>query len=102
VIINLILKNTIMKRGFILICTILLFFTTRLNAGSCSCGTHETGIYEYMIHESEGCCSGTPIGPPVMGTITTYKFDTESGIWIVADRSFKPCSEVQELCCPRT
>lgn len=69
-----------------------------LNAGTCECGEHATGIYEYAVLDGEGCCTGR-VDVQIIASYSTYLQD-EGGTWKLNEYDEIEPAAAQRKCCP--
>ncbi|MGM0634722.1 MAG: hypothetical protein ACQESK_01555 [Bacteroidota bacterium] len=79
-----------------------LIFAIQANAiQHCSCGSFETGIYEYNIVENTGgCCSGFPAGVNDKNEAYLVTYTLNEGVWEMREITGVNPETAQTRCCP--
>lgn len=84
-----------MKKIIILLLVLTNVFVA--NAESCSCGSFESGTYDYTIKDGSGdCCSGSSGG---QAYFTTWSPGSGRS-WVVKDIKKIEFSDAIKSCCP--
>lgn len=86
-----------MKKLFVIVFTFMLALI--VNAEECSCGSHQTGIYDYSVaDDSGGCCDGRQ-NPGSKAYLTTF-VPGPGMTWIVRTIDEISFSDAIKACCP--
>jgi len=86
-----------MKNTILIILAVI--FPLTLNAEECSCGSYESGIYDYVvIDDTGGCCEGRQ-DTEYNSWFTTY-YPGPGTTWIVRHVQRITFSDAVRACCP--
>lgn len=86
-----------MKEKVILFC-FLIFGVQYANALACSCGSYETGTYDYFTNGNSDCCSRDFLA----GASSTYStwIQGPGRTWILHEMKDVSYSVIMNECCP--